>query len=263
MAKSTENGSVEIERLPDDVARAVAALADRARRVNGPMMRLLNRFGNRAEQWMSSLPAPLRAGFDEMARGLLISLYRGADTAGKNLPSVGENGHKFAAALSGAAGGAAGLASATVELPATVMVMFAAMQRAAKEAGYDPSSDMVRLACLDIFGAGAPGPGDDGINSTFLGSRLWLNSATLQSVVARVLPAFSAMLGRQLAGKAVPIIGAVAGAGINYSFTEYYQEVARVRFGLMRLMEDHGQERIHQAFRAELARNAGQTPPAR
>lgn len=246
--------SGEIERLPDEVASKVAALAVRARGVNGPLMRVLNGLGGKAESYLSHLPTPARRAFDDMARNLLVQLYHGADQAGRALPDIGDKGHKFAAALSGAAGGAAGLASAMVELPATVMLMFAAMQKAALEEGYASDSPEVRLACLDIFGAGTPAPGDDGVNTTFLGSRLWLSSTTLGSVVARVLPAFSAMLGKQLAGKAVPIIGAVAGAGINYAFTEYYQEIARVRFGLMRLSQDHGRERIHQAFRAEFAR---------
>lgn len=249
-----ESLSGEIEILPEEVARQVAALAARARGVNGPVMRVLNGLGGKAEAYMARLPAPARRAFDDMARALLMQLYQGANQAGRALPDIGPQGHKFAAALSGAAGGAAGLASAMVELPATVMLMFSAMQKAAVEAGYASDSEEVRLACLDIFGAGAPGPGDDGVNTTFLGSRLWLNSTTVKTVVARVLPAFSAMLGKQLAGKAVPVIGAVAGAGINYAFTEYYQDVARVRFGLMRLSQEHGRERIQQAFRAEFAR---------
>lgn len=246
--------SQHIERLPDDLTRAVADLARRARKVNGPVMRGLLALGGRAEQWFAALPAPARAAVDGMARALLERLYQGAGQARGALPDTGAFGHRFAAAASGAAGGSVGLASAMVELPATVMVMFAAMQREAAAAGFDPNAPEVRLACLEIFGSGRPGPGDDGINSTFLGARLGLNPASLQAVIGRVLPAFSAMLGKTLAGKAVPVIGAVAGAGINYAFTDYYQDVARVRFGLMRLAEDHGRERIHHAFRAEMAR---------
>lgn len=252
MARTGEG--VEIERLPDDLQRQVADLARRARKVNGPVMSGLIGLGGQAERWLGGLPRPVRTAVDGMARGLLERLYQGAGQARGALPDTGALGHRFAAMASGAAGGSAGLASAMVELPATVMVMFAAMQREAAKAGFDPEAPDVRLACLDIFGSGRPGPGDDGINSTFLGARLTLNAASLQVVIGRVLPAFSAMLGKTLAGKAVPVIGAVAGAGINYAFTDYYQDVARVRFGLMRLAEEHGRERIHHAFRAEMAR---------
>lgn len=252
MAKPDLNG--EIDLLPPDVASAVANLARQARQANGPVMKALNSVGGRVEAWVTKLPKPARDMLDSGAERLLTTLYHGAAGAQKALPDAGAWGHKFAAAASGAAGGAAGLASAVVELPATVMLMFGAMLRVAAENGFDPESEEVRLTCIDIFGSGGPGTADDGVNTTFLGSRLSLNGATLQAVISRAAPAFSVMLGKQLAGKAVPILGAVAGAGINYAFTDYYQEVARVRFGLKRLALDHGRERIGYAFRAEMAR---------
>ena len=244
---------VEVELPPEEMERAVAELAERARRASGPAFRALNALGAKAEVWAAGLPEPARAAIDQAARGLLTQLYKGAGRARGSLPDAGRWGHRLAAAASGAAGGSVGLATALVEMPASVMVMFAAMQKAAEEAGFDPGSEEVRLVCLDIFGSGAPGPGDDGVNSTFLGARMALNTATLQAVLSRILPAFTAMVGKTLAAKAVPLLGAVAGAGINYAFTDYYQEVARVRFGIMKLEREHGREAVHKAFRAELA----------
>ena len=244
----------EIDLLPPEVARAVADLAAQARAANGPVMKALNAVGGRVEAWVERLPKPAREMLDNGAERLLTTLYQGATGARGALPDAGAWGHRFAAAASGAAGGAAGLASAVVELPATVMLMFGAMLKIAAENGFDPDSDEVRLTCIDIFGSGGPGTADDGVNTTFLGSRLSVNGSTIQAVIGRVAPAFSAMLGKQLAGKAVPILGAVAGAGINYAFTDYYQDVARVRFGLKRLAREHGRERIGYAFRAEMAR---------
>ena len=37
-----------------------------------------------------------------------------------------------------------------------------------------------------------------------------------------------------------PVIGALAGASLNYAFTRYYQELARVHFGLLRLARETG-----------------------
>jgi len=48
--------------------------------------------------------------------------------------------------------------------------------------------------------------------------------------------------------QAVPVLGAVAGAGLNAAFLGYYREVAHVRFGLLRLSERHGTERVIAAF---------------
>ncbi len=244
-----------VDGLPGPVAQDVAALARRASRVNGPVIRLLNGLGGKAEAWMRQLPAPARSALDQGAERMLTTLYHGAGGAARLMPDAGPWGHRIAALAGGAAGGAAGLASAAVELPATVMVMFAAMQRQAAQAGFDPESEEVRLICLDLFGSGAPGTAaDDGVNSAFIGARLSMNKMTVQALVARIAPAFSAMIGKTLAAKAVPIIGAVTGAGINYVFTAYYEDLARVRFGLMRLMRDHGEEAVVRAFRQELAR---------
>ena len=42
----------------------------------------------------------------------------------------------------------------------------------------------------------------------------------------------------ELAAQTVPILGAVAGAGVNWAFTSYYQEMAHIYFGLKRLAID-------------------------
>lgn len=236
--------------LPPEAEAQVAALAARARKANGPLMRAINSLGGQFEGWAARLPAPARRAADEGAERLLMGLYRGAAGAGRIAPAAGAYGHKLAAAASGAAGGAAGIASAVVELPATVMVMFSAMQKIAAENGFDPASPEVRLTCIDIFGSGGPGHDDDGIDTSFLGARLSMNGTTIRALVSRVAPAFSAMLGKSLASKAVPVLGAAAGAGINYAFTAYYQEIARVRFGLQRLVIEHGEAPVVAAFRA-------------
>ena len=49
-------------------------------------------------------------------------------------------------------------------------------------------------------------------------------------------------------GVAEAVLGAVAGAGLNAAFLGYYREVAHVRFGLLRLCERHGAERVIAAF---------------
>ena len=57
------------------------------------------------------------------------------------------------------------------------------------------------------------------------------------------------MLGQKLAAQAVPVLGAVTGAGINYAFMDYFQEMAHVRFGLRRLGQTHDPKVIAAAFR--------------
>ncbi|MEZ5911609.1 MAG: EcsC family protein [Paracoccaceae bacterium] len=52
--------------------------------------------------------------------------------------------------MTGAAGGAGGLASALAELPVTVTMIFRAIQKVAAEHGFDPGAEDVRLECLGV-----------------------------------------------------------------------------------------------------------------
>ena len=60
----------------------------------------------------------------------------------------------------------------------------------------------------------------------------------MHGVIARVAPRLATVLGQKLATQTVPVIGALAGAATNYAFTSYYQEMARVYFGLRAIARD-------------------------
>jgi len=74
----------------------------------------------------------------------------------------------------------------------------------------------------------------------FVSTRLALTNGAMQTLIARVTPKLAMVLGQKLAAQAVPVIGAVAGASINYAYLGYYQEVAHVHFGLRKLSIDAG-----------------------
>jgi EcsC protein family len=249
-----ENDSLMTE-LPEAARADVAALAKRMRKANGPLMRLLNRLGGQVEERLQILPVAVRDGLSNSAAGILEQVFAAAAVLGasKAMPKADARLHRLAAVASGAAGGAAGLASAIVELPATVALIFGAMQKVAAEEGFDPTSEEVRLVCLDILGSGGPGAADDGVNTAYFGARIGLSGSAIHAVVGRIAPRFATLMGQKLASQAVPVLGAVAGASVNYVFMDYFQAMARVRFGLMRLAKDHGEELILTAFRAEMA----------
>ncbi|MCR8726629.1 EcsC family protein [Frigidibacter sp. ROC022] len=250
--------------LPDEAAAEVAALARAMQRANGPFMRFLNSLGGKVEDRLDLLPVQVRDGLTTMTAGILEQVYRAAAVVAghRAVPKADARLHRMAAMVSGAAGGAAGLGSALVELPATVALIFGAMQKAAGEEGFDPASEEVRVICLDILGSGGPGAADDGVNTGFLGARLGLSGSAIHAVIARVAPRFATMLGQKLASQTVPILGAAAGAGVNFMFMDYFQAMARVRFGLRRLALEHGEEPVREAFSAEIARSVTAPDPA-
>lgn len=239
--------------LPAEALIEIAALARRAKRANGPLIRAFNRLGGGVETQLTALPPKVRSLLDGGTEGLLSSAYRAAGAVGalKAVPETGDWAHRLAVVTGGALGGFGGLATAAVELPATVALFFGAMQKVGAEYGYDPKSDKARLICLEVFGAGGPFASDDGVNSGFIGSRLAINSGAVQVVIRRIAPAVAALLGRKLASQAVPVIGAAAGAGLNLAFLDYFREMAHVRFGLERLADRHDAAAVEAQFRAE------------
>lgn len=245
----TDN-SMMLPMSPETEAQ-IAALARRAERAGGPLMKAISFAGNRAEGLLERIPAPLRARIEEATAFALRRCYGAASIArGTRLPSAGRFGHQMAAVMSGGLGGFGGLASSVVELPATVSIFFAAIQRVAESYGFDPKDEAVRLECLRVFGSGTPFEDDDGTNTAFLASRVALTGAGAQGLIASVAPRLATMLSQKLAAQTVPLLGAATEAAVNLAFITYYQELAHVRFSLLKLAQDHPEGEVMQSFRA-------------
>lgn len=225
----------------------IAQLARRFARANGPVVAALTRLGGAMEDRLAMLPADLRARIDRATYAALERGY-GAASAGRFAPDLGPRGPMALAVLTGAAGGAGGLATSVAEIPVTVTVMLHAIRRAAAEEGFDPADPATRLEALQVFAAGSPLSRDDGVNTAFIGARMAATGPALQRVLAAAAPRLAAALGQKLMAQAVPVIGALAGAGLNAAFIGYYREVAHIRFRLLRLSETHGVGPVLAAF---------------
>lgn len=237
---------------PADIAPAIADLARRYRRAHGPLVSLMTRFAGRVESQLAAVPGPLRRQIEAVVAQALMQAHRVAGQ-GRRAPDVGRAGAPMLAALTGAVGGAGGLATAIPELPVTITVMLHAIRRAAEEQGFDPDDPAIRDECLRVFSAGSPMAGDDGVNTAFLGARLAMTGGAVQTVIRTVAPRLAAALGQKLIAQAVPVLGAVTGAALNAAFLSYYRELARIRFTLLRLAETHGPEATLTAFSRAIA----------
>ena len=241
-------------RIPlDGTARAeIAALAQRQDRAQSLLMQIVSFAGGQVEDVLKVLPAKTRA---QVIGGAQRALTRSYDLAERSRggPVTGDRAHRILATLSGAIGGLGGLPTALAELPVATTLIFRAVQGVAEEHGEDPLSAETRAECLRVFGSGGPGEADDGIDTSFMGARLTLTGPALNRLIATIAPRFAAVLGQKLAAQAVPVLGAAAGAGTNYAFTDYYVEVAHVHFGLRRICRDHDPEEVLALFHKELA----------
>lgn len=228
-----------------DLSAQVADLARRYKRANGPVIRLVNRLGASLENQLSALPESLRSQIERVTAQALQTAYGMA----ARTPNLGARGPFAAVIASGAAGGAGGLPTAIAELPVTVTLFLNAIRAEARDAGLDPDEDWVRAECLQVFAAGSPLQQDDGVNTSFVASRLALTGSAVQNLIATIAPRLATVLGQKLAAQAVPVLGAVSGAAMNAAYLSYYREIARVRFALLNLAQVHGTEAVEAEFR--------------
>lgn len=242
--------------LTDGSRDEIAALVQRQRRSGGALMGAINFVGGQVEDGFKLLPRPVRDQIEAAARGALRQSYEAAAISrggalGRAVST--DRAHKVLATISGAIGGLGGLPTALAELPIATTLIFRAVQGVAEAHGEDLSTEAARLECLRVFGAGGPLAGDDGVDTTFVGARLGLSGAALNGLLAKIAPRFAAVLGQKLAGQAVPVLGAVAGAGTNFAFTRFYTETAHVHFGLRNLARQHGDELVIEEFHRQMA----------
>ncbi|MFN3279103.1 MAG: EcsC family protein [Paracoccus hibiscisoli] len=246
--------------LPPITDPGVHAQIDRlARRyldAGGLGMQILTRIGNTAEGLVERLPGFVRSRLDSVTRAALTRAFGAASRSRKVVRDRGDWFNRMASTVTGAAGGVGGFAGALVELPFTVTLLLRAMLDIATEHGLDPDSEEVQMECLRIFAAAGPMAEDDSTDLGLLAARLSVTGQTVQGLVSKVAPRLSVSLGQKMAAQAAPVFGAVVGASINYTFARYYQELARVHFGVMRLSQETGlpREALIEALRLSIQR---------
>ncbi|NCO22611.1 MAG: EcsC family protein [Rhodobacterales bacterium] len=229
---------LEITELDAETRAALTQLARRFRGADGIGMQVLALVGGQAENLLAKLPLSVRNGLDNATRRALEVAF---DAASRSRVSVADRAdwlNTVVTTAMGAAGGAGGLPTALAELPVTTTILLRAIQGIAADHGFDPADDKVRMQCLQVFAAAGPLSRDDGTDVAFLTARITLTGGAVHGLIARIAPRLATVLGQKLATQTVPVIGAVAGAATNYAFTSYYQEMARVYFGLRALARD-------------------------
>ena len=151
--------------------------------------------------------------------------------------------------VSGAVGGAFGLTGALAEMPVSLMLFLSAIRAVAEAAGLDPGREGVRQAAVDILLRGQVVGVEEALDAGFVNARLGLAGPRVSGWAARLVPRLVPILGQRLAAGAVPVVGALGGALANGAWETQYRGLARVRFGLMRLAEEHGVEAVVTGWR--------------
>src|SRR5271154_7602662 len=70
----------------------------------------------------------------------------------------------------------------------------------------------------------------------------------LLKFVTQVAARFGLVVTQKVAAQALPVVGAVGGAAVNYAFIEHFQDIARGHFTVRRLERLYGKEKIHSEY---------------
>jgi hypothetical protein len=191
----------------------------------------------------------------EMALAVALRTMPHAPRAGSQLF------HKALATASGAAGGAFGLATLPIELPVSTIIMLRSIADIARSEGEDLSDPEAALSCVQVFALGGRPDSGDASESGYFAVRGMLAKSVTQAArfivergvieeggpilvrfITQVASRFGLVVTQKLAAQAIPLVGAIGGAAVNYAFIEHFQEVARGHFAVRRLERAYGKE---------------------
>jgi hypothetical protein len=175
--------------------------------------------------------------------------------------------HRTLATASGAAGGAFGLAALPVELPVSTVIMLRSIADIARSEGEDLSDPEAALACIEVFALGGRAGSTDASESGYFAIRSILAKTVAEAArfvtergvinegapillkfVTQVAARFGVVVTQKVAAQALPVVGALGGAVVNYAFIEHFQDVARGHFTIRRLERIYGKERIRSEY---------------
>ncbi|MGU3359625.1 EcsC family protein [Methylobacterium sp. M6A4_1b] len=252
--------------LPAPVTDAVSQATERAMRASLKVALATLPAGREID-----VPAPsdpLLAG----PAGTESATIRTVTRLAKYLPSSAF-GHKAMAAVSGAVGGAFGLATLAVELPVSTTLMLRSIAQIAQEEGEDLADPENALACVQVFALGGREAAGSALTESgyfavraalaktmveaarYAGNRALLDEAApaLIRFSTQIAARFGLVVSQKVAAQAVPILGAVGGAAVNAAFMDHFQSTARAHFTVRRLERLYGAAPVRAAYESEKA----------
>jgi hypothetical protein len=225
--------------------------------------------GSPLEKGMKMLPAKVQTVVHSATEtALMKALDVAVKSLGKRGGSSNDKLHRLAAAASGAAGGAFGIAAIGIELPLSTTLILRSIAEIAAAEGEDPRHIDTKLACLTVFALGSSKDArDNAAESGYFAARAALASAVSEAtkylaekglgksgapalvrLIALIASRFGIVVSQKAAAQMVPVIGAAGGAVINTLFIGHYQDMARGHFIVRRLEKIHGAEPVRLAY---------------
>ena len=164
-------------------------------------------------------------------------------------------------------GGCFGLAALPIELPISTIIMLRSIGDVARSEGEDLADPESALACLQVFALGTREGETNAAESGYFAVRGTLAKSVAEAArfitergvlaegapvlvrfISQVASRFGVVVTQKLAAQAVPVIGALGGAAVNYAFIGHFQDVARAHFVVRRLERRYGKGAVRAAY---------------
>ncbi|NOQ63424.1 MAG: EcsC family protein [Methyloprofundus sp.] len=237
--------------------------------------RVTKTVGGAVEKTIALLPAQVSLSLNDITRTALEKSLEGAVfTLNSRKSSIPYNKtHKFFAVLSGALGGAFGLAAITVELPVSTTIMLRSIADIARYHGENLSHASTKMACLEVFALSDNAK--HGSETGYYAIRSILAKVLSEASTQLATPAlsresaplvgkalnqiaarFTVPVSEKLAAQSIPIIGAIGGASINLLFINYFQNLAHAHFTLRSLERQYTPELIKLNYQKYLVQHS-------
>ena len=239
--------------------------------------RLSQALGRQIGRLGKLVPAEVGDVIDRAAEaGIQAALNAALRTLGTR--SAGERRllHKAVATLSGAVGGAFGLASLPVELPFSTVVMLRSIAAIAQAEGENLAAPETAFACLQVFALGTGRQNQQFLESGYFAVRSILAKSVSEAarfvverglaeesapvilrLVSQIATRFGVVVSQKIAAQAVPLIGAAGGGAVNYAFIDHFQTIAQGHFAVRRLERIYGAEIVRAEYDKLLREGAG------
>lgn len=247
--------------------------------------KLSNLVGSPIESLVEKLPRSVSA---KLHGAVEAALHKSANAALWSLANKPNHQastklHKLYAAGSGALGGVFGFSALFIELPVSTTIMMRAVADVARSEGFSLDDFATKRACIEVFALGGNTDADDGTETGYYLTRGFTASVVshlskpladiaakqagsglahgfslapqqaavwLAALIETVASRFGVVITNKFAAQAVPVIGAVSGAAVNTLFTNFYQDMARGHFTIMRLEHKYGADQIKAEYQA-------------
>jgi hypothetical protein len=206
-----------------------------------------------------------------IASATSVGLEAALKVALRTLPRSPRTGsellHRALAMASGAAGGTFGLAALPVELPVSTMIMLRSIADIAQNEGEDLSDPESVLSCVEVFALGGRAGSADASESGYFAVRGMLAKTVTEAArfvaergivkegapvlikfITQIAARFGLVVTQKVAAQALPVVGALGGAAVNYAFIEHFQDVARGHFTVRRLERFYGKDKIRAEY---------------